>query len=270
MQACTMTLNTKTANTGLLKAQINTFITIAALFLSGTLHSQDSISYAFTYNYFQSNNIALNSLQPPSGYVVSYNCDSMLFVRGNFSDSIKIWTPGVEWVYTLHQFQEMKKDPRYGNSVLAKSILPDGRIYVATYMETIFIFRNDSLFEIEDTASWPAEYFEMMVDRTMGKVDDSTFKRKMDSIDLLYRDRHVYVSKLIFSKNMFLNGKKKVRLSRKVNYEQDEIELERQWIENNKKCYVVRINNKDGKEKTSYAYAINEDLKFIWWEGCGN
>jgi len=65
-------------------------------------------------------------------------------------------------------------------------------------------------------------------------------------------------------------AKKKVKLSRKVNYEQDEIVLEREWVENNKKCYVIRINNRFGKEETSYAYAINEDIKFVWWEGCGN
>ena len=69
---------------------------------------------------------------------------------------------------------------------------------------------------------------------------------------------------------MFKHGKKKVKLSRKFNYEQDEIELEREWIENGKKCYVVRINNRFENEKTSYAYAINEDIKFIWWEGCNN
>lgn len=258
------------ANFSVNTIRIKTLITIAALLLSCTVRSQDSINYISTYKYFNSNGIAINTLKPPDGYVVSYNCDSMLFVRGDFSDTIKIWTPGVEWAYNLEQFLQIKKEPEYGKTVLAKSILSDGRILVASYMETMFIFRNDSLFEMEDTVTKPPEYFDMTVDHMLGKIDDSTFKRKIDSIDLLYTDKHTYVPKLIFSKNMFLKGKKKVKLSRKVNFEGDEIVLERAWVENNKKCYVIRINNKLGKEETTYAYAINEDLKFIWWESCDN
>jgi len=232
--------------------------------------SQEKSGLISTWNYFKTNGIVLNSLEPPAGYVISYNCDSMLFVRGDFSDTIKIWTPGGEWAYTLGQFGELTVRPEYGKTVFAKSIFPDGRILVASYMETVFIFRNDSLYEIEDTVSKPSEYFALTVDHVLGKVNETTFKQKKDSIELLYKDRHAYLPKLIFARDMFHDGKKKVRLSRKVNYEQDEIVLEREWVENNKRCYVIRINNRFGKEKTSYAYAIDEDIKFIWWEGCGN
>ena len=67
---------------------------------------------------------------------------------------------------------------------------------------------------------------------------------------------------------MFQN-KKRVSLSKKLNFEGDIIELESKWIQKGKTCYVVRINNKtkDG-EKTTYAYAIDEDMRFIQWQGC--
>ena len=67
---------------------------------------------------------------------------------------------------------------------------------------------------------------------------------------------------------MFQKNKLKVKLSKKLNFQGDTIELERQWVENGKACYLVRINNKKDGEETSYAYAINEDMKFVSWEGC--
>jgi hypothetical protein len=244
-------------------------VTILFLLISENILSQES-SIKFSWEFLNENKISLNTLEVPKGYAVFYNCDSMLFVRGDFADTIKIWTPGVEWAHTLEQFSHVIKKPEFGRTTFAKSILSDGRILVANYTETNFIFRNDSLFQVEDTVSKPQEYYTMMVDNMLGKIDKLTYKRYKDSIDLLYKDRHAYVPKLIFAKNMFQQGKKKVKLSPKLNYEQDEIELEQEWEEDQKKCYLVRINNGKGKEKTSYAYAINEDMKFVWWEGCRN
>ena len=243
---------------------------IILLAISDKLLSQDSTSIRTTWKFLQDSKISLNTLQVPKGYAVSYNCDSLLFVRGDFSDTIKIWTPGMEWAHTLEQFSEATKKQDFAKTAFARAILSAGRILVASYIETIFIFRNDSLFQIEDTVCKPDEYFAMIVDNVLGKIDERTFKRKTDSIDFLYKDRHAYVPKLIFAKGMFHHGKKKVKLPRRLNYAQDEIELEQEWLEDNKKCYVIRINNRKGKEKTSYAYAINENIKFIWWEGCSH
>jgi hypothetical protein len=249
---------------------MKTLIAIICLLISVGALSQDDSNFISSSNYFKANRLALNVIEPPKGFNLFYNCDSMLFVRGDFSDTIKIWTPGTEWAHTLAQFKEIMSKSEYGKTVFAKSIMSDGRILVVNSMETLFIFRNDSLYQIEDTVSKPKEYYSMLVDHMLGRMDEKTYKHRKDSIDVLYRDRHAYVPKLIFSKNMFGQGKRKVRLSAKVNYEKDEIELEREWVENGKKCYLVRINNRFEKEKTSYAYAINEDIKFIWWEGCSN
>ncbi|OQP48005.1 hypothetical protein A4H97_29635 [Niastella yeongjuensis] len=192
----------------------------------------------------------------------------MLFVRGDFSDTIKIWTPGLEWAHSLEQFKGVMTNPEYGKSIFAKSILSDGRILVDTYIETKFIFKSDSLFELEDTISKPSEYFDLTVKHVQGLIDDATYKEKKDSIELVYNGKHAYIAKLIFAKNMFKPGKKKVKLPRKVNYLKDEIQLEKQWIEDGKNCYLIRINNIENGDKTTYAYAIDEDLKFVWWQGC--
>jgi len=249
---------------------MKTLIIIISFLISGSAFSQDDSDFILSWNYFKANKLAVNAIEPPKGFNIFYNCDSMLFVRGDFSDTIKIWTPGSEWAHTLDQFKKVVNKPGYGKTFFAKSIMSDGRILVANYMETVFIFRNDSLYQIEDTVSKPKEYYSMLVDHMLGRMNETTYRHKRDSIDVLYRDRHAYISKLIFTKNMFRDGEKNVKLSSKANYEKDEIKLERQWVENGKKCYLIRINNRFENEKTTYAYAINEDIKFIWWEGCSN
>jgi hypothetical protein len=221
-------------------------------------------------NHLASMSIPLNHVQPKPGFTLYYNCDSLLFMRGDFGDTIKIWTPAMEWGHTLDEFKDIVKDSSFGKTVFPKYIHPDGRIFVATYSETQFIYRNDSLFQIEDTVSLPKEYFEVMVQEVQGLIADTTAKRIKDSIGEMYKDRHAYLPKLIYAKYMFRNGKKKVKLSNRVNYERDEIVLENEWVEDSKKCFVIRINNREDGEKTSYAYALNEDMRFVWWEGCKN
>jgi hypothetical protein len=230
--------------------------------------AQDENNFESSWKYFSENRIPLNAIEPSTGFRIHYNCDSMLFARGDFGDTIKIWTPGVEWGYTLNEFREFQSKPGYGRQFFPKSISSDGRIFMVYLQETQFVYRNDSLYQISDTISKPAEYFAWGIDRMMGKIDEETYRRRKDSIDLLYRDRHAYVAKLIYVKVWFRNGKNRLRLSRDVNFEGDEIELEKEWEENGKKCFVLRINNYHEGQQTSYAYALNEDMKFVWWEGC--
>ena len=68
---------------------------------------------------------------------------------------------------------------------------------------------------------------------------------------------------------MFKGHKKKKVLPKSVNFEGDTIILEQEWEADGHKCYLIRINNKmkDGTE-TTYAYAINDQIRFVWWEGC--
>jgi hypothetical protein len=242
---------------------------ILAIFIFIKSYAQDNSPYTLTKQFIDSNKIPVNYLQPPAGFTLFYNCDSMLFLRGNFGDTIKIWTPGIEWVCDLDKFKTtLIKSQGFGKTSFVKSLFPDGGIFVANYIETRFIYRNDSLFEIENATALPAEYGNLIVKHLQGQVDDSTYKHKIDSISKAHDANSKYVPKLIFSKHMFKGNKRKIKLPRSVNFQGDEIELEKAWVENAKNCYVVRINNKEDGQKTSYAYAIDENIKFIWWEGC--
>lgn len=214
--------------------------------------------------------IRLNTVTPPPGFKVYYNCDSLLFMRGNFGDTIKIWTSGVDWYQSLEQFKEIIKNKSFGVTQFAKSIDHDGRIYVSSYHQTEFIYRNDSLYEIGNSNPTSSEAVTNLFSEYFFKksIDKATYEARLDSLHLIEESQAVYTPKLIFAKKMFQN-KKKVIPSKKLNFEGDTIELESKWIENGKTCYVVRINNKTGDgEKTTYAYAIDENIRFIQWEGC--
>lgn len=233
------------------------------------LYSQNKASYDSTITFFKEHGIKLNTVIPPIGFNVFYNCDSLLFMRGNFGDTIKIWTTGLDWYQNLQQFTETIKNEQFGKTQFAKNVDNDGRIYVSTYHQTEFIYRSDSLYEIGNSNSTPSEPISNLFSEYFFKnsIDEATYKTRLDSLNLIEERQAVYTPKLIFAKKMF-QTKKKVKPSKKLNFEGDTIELESQWTENGKTCYVIRINNTEDGEKTTYAYAIDENMRFVQWEGC--
>jgi len=245
-------------------------ILILFLLTAVCLYSQNTTKFDSTIAFLDEKGIRLNTITPPTGFNVYYNCDSLLFMRGNFGDTIKIWTSGMDWYQTLEQFKGIIKNKAFGVTQFAKSIDDNGRIYVSSYHQTEFIYRNDSLYEIENSNPTPSEPLTRLFDEYFFKkqLDEATYKVRLDSLHQIEKSQAVYTPKLIFAKRMFQKNKLKVKLSKKLNFQGDTIELERQWVENGKACYLVRINNKKDGEETSYAYAINEDMKFVSWEGC--
>lgn len=243
---------------------------LLSLFTPVLLYAQRNANVDSTINFLRERGIKLNAVTPPSGFNIYYNCDSLLFMRGNFGDTIKIWTSNSDFYQSLNQFKDVIKNQNFGITQFVKSIDDEGRIYVSTYHQTEFIYRNDSLFEIGNSNPTPSEPVTQLFNQYFftRQIDKKTYEARLDSLHEIEQKQAVYIPKLIFTKKMFRN-KKKVSPSKKLNFEGDTIELEREWVENGKICYLVRISNKteDG-EKTTYAYAIDENMRFILWEGC--
>jgi hypothetical protein len=189
---------------------------ILILVTANILHAQNSLKLDSTIDFIREKEIKLNTVTPPAGFSVYYNCDSLLFMKGTFGDTIKIWTPATEWYQDLEKFKEIIKNERFGKTQFAKSIDNDGRIYVSSYHQTEFIYRNDSLFQIENSNSTPSEPLtELFSDFFSKKIDKKTFETRLDSLRLIEKRQAVYTPKLIFAKTMFHKSKKvkKVQLS---------------------------------------------------------
>jgi hypothetical protein len=234
------------------------------------LHAQKSASYDSAINFFNQKGLKLNTVTPPEGFTVYYNCDSLLFMRGDFNDTIKIWTSGADFYNSLDNFKNIIKDKSFGQTQFAKHIDNDGRIYVSTYHQTEFIYRNDSLYEIENSNPTSSKEISKLFDDYLFKqtIDQTTYNNRLDSLNLIEKRQAIYTPKLIFTKSIFQKNKLKIKLPKKLNFMRDTVELEKQWIENGKNCYLVRINNNEDGQKTTYAYAINDDMQFVFWQGC--
>ena len=232
------------------------------------LYAQNSLKLDSTIDFIKEKGIKLNTVIPPSGFNVYYNCDSLLFMKGTFGDTIKIWTSAMNWYQDLEEFKDILKNERFGVTQFVKSIDNDGRIFVSSYHQTEFIFRNDSLFEIGNSNPTPSEPLtKLFSDFFNQKIDKETYEFRLDSLNKIEVKQAVYTPKLIFAKKMFQKSKK-IKLPKNLNFKGDTLALEKQWVENGKTCYMVRINNKEDGQETSYAYAINQDMKFVFWEGC--
>jgi len=241
---------------------------LALLLWANCLYAQN-LKYDSAINFIKANGIKLNTVTPPTGFSVYYNCDSLLFMKGIFGDTIKIWTPGTDWYNEIENVKDLLHSKSFGVTQFVKSIDGDGRLYVSTYHQTVFIYRNDSLFEIGNSNPTPSGPVSKLFSDYFFKknIDKATYEARLDSLHQIEEKQAVYTPKLIFTKSMFKKNKK-VKLSKKINYDGDEIELEKEWVQDGRSCYIVRINNKEDGEKTTYAYAINQDMKFVFWEGC--
>ena len=237
-------------------------LVLIGILITNSVQSQSGTKINEAYSFITQNKIKLNAVTAPKGFKIYYNCDSMLFMKGNFGDTIKIWTPGIEGYEELEEFEKTMKNEKYGKTIFAKEVYSDGRIMVEYYHETQFIYRNDSLFEIKNIAEFPLS--KNLVSFSDDAVNKEEFERIQDSIATEFKKSSVFVPKLIFTKSMFKGERKEIKLSKNVNFMGDTIILESKWKENDKVCYLIRIKN----QEQSYAYAINELMEFIQWEGC--
>lgn len=242
---------------------------ISLLLLTHLSHSQTKVEQA--QNFLKTNNIKLNQVKPPHGFKVYYNCDSVLFMRGNFGDTIKFLIASSELPQEISDFKKSTKKQNFGITSFAKKILPDGRIVLASYGAKDFINRNDSLFELIDTAKLSSP--EMIKIATHFQSNDlsnqSATLKAFDSIFNYLKENSYRIPKLIFTKSSFKNVGDKITFDKSQNFEGDSILLEKKWIENGKMCYVIRITNRsEFGSGISYPYAFNDSMKFIWWEGC--
>ncbi|MBL0745012.1 hypothetical protein [Chryseolinea lacunae] len=177
--------------------------------------------------FLRDNNLPLKNLKR-DGFRLHFNCDSALFLKGIFGDSIKIWTASrLSW-YELDQLMEHINKDKFGKSQYINAVRKDGRVELVEMHETTFVRRNDSIYQM------------------------SQFIKP----------------KLIFHPDMFLNGRNGIKLDKKFNYEGDSIVLGRRWVNNNLNHYYIIIENQDDGEPTAYSFTFDENLKFIYWEDC--
>src|SRR5574343_759807 len=208
---------------------------ILSLVTANVLYAQNSLKLDSAINFIKVHGIKLNTVTPPAGFKVYYNCDSLLFLKGSFGDTIKIWTSAMDWYQDLEEFKEIIKNESFGKTQFVKSIGNDGRIYVSSYHQTELIYRNDSLFEIRNSNPTSSETLTKLFSDYFGqKIDKQSYESRLDSLHQIEEKQAVYTPKLIFTKKMFQKTKK-VKLPKKLNYQGDTIELERQWIQNGKK-----------------------------------
>ncbi len=124
--------------------------------------------------FIKAKGIILNTVTPPAGFNVYYSCDSLLFMKGVFGDTIKIWTSTSDWYQSIDEFKEAISNPDFGVTQFAKDIDADGRIYVSTYHQTEFVYRNDSLYEIQNSNPTSSE--------PLSKLFEAYFNQQIDKV----------------------------------------------------------------------------------------
>ena len=249
---------------------MKTIISVLVIFWVSSSYAQSTKEKDAAISFLQDNHIKLNSVVPPNGFIVYYNCDSLLFLKGVFGDTIKIWTPLTVLAEDIESAKKSITNKAFGHTQLITGVQNNGTMLIARYHQTQFIYRHDSLYQLKDSVTRPVTgLIALMTSFLKKEISDTLFKKGADSVNAIPRAQAIYIPKLILSKKMFNGEGSGVLLAKKVNYECDSVVLEKKWLQKGVHCYLVRIYNKqDNGEWDSYSYAFDDKMRFIWWEGC--
>jgi len=163
--------------------------------------------------FLKSKNLKIKNLDH-TGFELHFNCDSIPFLKQTAGDSTKIWTAMIISWYEQDELIRKIENNKFGRTQYINSIGEDGRFELVDMHETIFISRNDSLYQM---------------------------------------DRFIK-PKLIFHPAMFSGGQNSVKLKKKYNYQGDKIFLGKKWVENGLTNYTIIITNKGKNTEYSFTF----------------
>lgn len=219
--------------------------------------------YEKTMNWVQQNNIELNNPKPPAGFIRSFSCDSSAVYKKRIGDTIIFynWTHTI--AETLPEFIEIYKRPEYNITKYPKKVQKNGTIIVVTLRADTFIYRNDSLYLLdEDRDYFVTQFIENMELLQKKQIDSVTFENRMKEAKLIDERDYPPKFKLIFHKKLFKKSNS-ILLKKDVNFKEERVELVRKWKQNGKRCYEINLHqDRDGR------YIFNSDMIFLDWENC--
>ena len=189
-----------------------------------------------------------------------YTCDSTMLLIQILGDTTNLWTQGTHGFTDTIQLTKNKE--KYGNNSYIQGIGDDGRIKFMDLKPNSFISRNDSLLECKEIYTISNDSIERIYEFAFTMED---IEQTLEYLEKMLDSNKTPVYKLIFHPRLFQDKREFVG-----NIQKDKITLENKWKIDSKYYYRIRIENKFGKHNTSYAYVIDEDHKFIEYEGCNS
>jgi hypothetical protein len=247
------------------------YITFALLIYVSTAFCQSRNTQQKLEEYIHRNHISLNK---PSkllkGYKLYYNCDSMAFMKKVDKNKIFIMTPASSTPMTLEEFIPETKRKDFGQYEFPTSFEDDGRIDVVDYQITTFLFRNDSLYELNAVTDFPGREFDSLLNIYVShKIDSIEFDKETKALNKRYKKQLVSKFKLIFHPSMF-NNNDTIALDESVNFRKSTIILQKKWKAKDKTCYNILIKENWHGMDLEYSYSFDQDIRFVLWEGCDN
>jgi len=256
-------------------------ILMCSIYCGSNSQISDQEKVQFVRKWLSDNNVPLNTLHKVPQNELLYNCDSTLFRKETKGDTIYLWTPSGEWMqdltdnYGKKNLPEFINNSSFGVSRYIKQLDNDGRLRTVYLAPHVFIIRNDSLLERVEYYTKPEKFIDSLYDiwsenlsKSFVSGSDSNLKKKNEDILDEIHKYLAYKFRLLFHCSMFKNGKRKYYTSGSLKKCDDVIVLENFWKNGSNEYYEIRINNDCEKDKTTYAFGIDNNFRFIYWEGC--
>lgn len=212
-------------------------------------------------NWLKRNGIKLRDLEL-DGRKRIYDCDSTMLLIKESGDTTNLWTQGTEGYIDTTRLLDWTTKDNYKTNNYIDGIGEDGRVRFMELKPNSFVSRNDSLFEYVEMYTISNDSVQQIREAAYSLSD---FKETAKYLETNLNKNKKPVYKLIFHPNLFDSNRIYTE-----NIQNDSIKLESKWLIDSRMYYSIRIENQSGKYKTSYAYIIDENHKFIKYEGCSS
>jgi len=213
--------------------------------------------------FLMNNNILVKQLPKISSDEILFTCDSTLIVkRKNPSkkSDIELWTTGSTHFVDSNQLMKYLDSDLFGEKIYIEGVNYQGNIGVVRLKENRFKVVNDTLKELKVFYTVP---YDSITNMNMFKFNNISNEEIVDSINYEISKLKSERYKVIFHPDFFETDN---RFFNSVT--NDTIILEKHWVVDDIDVYRIRIKGMLGKSKTSYSYLIDENYKFLDYEGC--
>ncbi len=215
-----------------------------------------------TKKWLEKNNIALNMPITPSGFYRQTDCKGNPIYRKELSDTIILYNWNGSIVEELEPFKKTTKKVGFNTYQYPIEILGNGTILVNLMSKREFIWRNDTLYFLDDfNEDGVIAHIKYMDEVYYEGISMDEYEKKLKEFDI---SKYPYTPKfkIIYFKGIFDNSNF-YEFSEKENFRKEKVVFIAKWNEGGKTIYEINLDT-----HTNGRYRFTDDMSKIEENNC--
>jgi hypothetical protein len=212
--------------------------------------------------WIEANGIELNAPSPPAGFNLFHDCDGLAVYKKVYGDTIHLFTSRASMAQDLSTFKKTVKNKGFNVFEYPSKYQTNGTVIVQQFREKIFVWRNDTLYLLDDFNLEEAQVKLNAIEQYASKrISKGEYKKLLEQAKQLTVD-FTPKFKIIYFTGIF-DEASKYQFSSQENFRKEKVTLESSWIQDNETCFQIHLQT-----HTDGNYTFSESMTFLNLEGC--